>query len=275
MPEPETDYRLDDIDRRILYALMQDGRNTTAASIADTVNVSGATVRNRIQNLEERGILRGYTAHVDFERAGGKLVNLYLCNVPIPEREALAHRSRAIPGVVNVRTLMTGRENLHVVAIGEHTKDLQRVSRNLSQLGIEIEDEDLIEDEFFSPYTPFGPDDDQQTDEPDDFISLTGQANIIQLTVRSKAPIAGHSLEEASDQGILDNNTLVIGIERDDQELTPHGNTVVHPDDIVTVLSRKNTDGTALRSSADPTLSQLSDDTTTVERNSCSTLVRS
>lgn len=259
MSYPETDYRLDDIDRCILYVLMQDGRNTTAASIADTVNVSGATVRNRIQNLEELGIIRSYTAHVDFERAGGKLMNLYLCNVPVPEREALAHKARTIPGVINVRTLMTGRENLHIVAVGEHTKDLQRISRNLSQLGIEIENEDLVEDEFFSPYTPFSPDDDRRTDEPDDFISLTGQANIIQLTVRPKAPIAGYSLKEASDQEILDDNTLVIGIERDDQELTPHGDTIVRSDDIVTVLSRKHTDGTAFeifRGSSSETVAQ-------------------
>ncbi|UPM45137.1 TrkA C-terminal domain-containing protein [Halocatena salina] len=244
MSYPETDYRIDDIDRCILYTLMKDGRETTATSIAETVNVSGATIRNRIQNLEERGIIQGYTAHIDFERTGGKLMNLYLCNVPVPEREALAQKARTIPEVINVRTLMTGRRNLHIVAVGEHTKDLQRVSRTLSQLGIEIEDEDLVEDEFFSPYTSFGPDDDQRTHEPNDFISLTGQANIMQLTVRSEAPITGHTLEEASNRNILDENTLIISIERDDRELTPHGDTVVQSDDIVTILTQQHGDET-------------------------------
>lgn len=242
MGYPETEHRLDDVDRRILYALMQDSRNTTAASIAETVNVSGATVRNRIQKLEDRGIIRGYPANLDFERAGGRLTNLYLCNVPVPEREALAHQARAIPGVINVRTLMTGRENLHVVAVGDGTSDLQRVARRLSQLGIEIEDEDLVEDEFFSPYAPFNPDDHQRTGTPNDSISLTGNASIAELTVRQDAPIAGHTLEQASQQGILDEDTLVIGIERDDRELTPHGDTVIRPDDIVTVLSRNQSD---------------------------------
>lgn len=246
MPYKDSDYRLDDIDRRILYALMQDGRNTTAASISESVNVSGATVRNRIHNLEDQGIIRGYPAQLDFEKAGGKLTNLYLCNVPVPERGALAHRARAIPGVVNVRTLMTGRENLHVVAVGEDTADLQRVARNLSQLGIEIEDEDLVEDELFSPYTPFNPED-RQAETPDDVISLTGEATIVQLTVHREAPIAGLTLQEASRQGILDANTLVIGIERDDRELTPHGDTEIRPDDIVTVLSRDHSDGSGLQ----------------------------
>ncbi|MFD1648075.1 winged helix-turn-helix transcriptional regulator [Haloarchaeobius litoreus] len=242
MPQDDTQYRLDDIDRRILYTLMRESRHTTAAAIAETVNVSGATVRNRICNLEEAGIISGYNAHIDFERAGGNLTNLYLCNVPVPEREALAHRARAIPGVINVRTLMTGRENLHVVAVGETTGDLQRVARKLSQLGIEIEDEDLVEDEFFSPYAPFDPDGDGEARAPEDVISLTGEANIVQITVDGSAPIVGQSLEEASAEGILDSDTLVIGIERDESELTPHGETVVQPDDIVTVLSRSPTD---------------------------------
>ncbi|WP_256300622.1 Lrp/AsnC family transcriptional regulator [Haloarchaeobius salinus] len=240
MPQHDTEYRLDDIDRRILYMLMRESRHTTAAAIAETVNVSGATVRNRICNLEEAGVISGYTAHIDFERAGGNLTNLYLCNVPVPEREALAHRARAIPGVINVRALMTGRENLHVVAVGETTNDLQRVARKLSQLGIEIEDEDLVEDEFFSPYAPFDPDGDGSDRAPEDVISLTGEANIVQITVEGNAPIAGRSLEEASAEGILDSDTLVIGIEREESELTPHGGTEVRPDDIVTVLSRSS-----------------------------------
>jgi DNA-binding Lrp family transcriptional regulator len=238
MNSHDPDHRLDEIDRRILHALMRDGRNTTATAIADAVNVSGATVRNRIQKLEESGIIRGYPTQIDFERAGGKLSNLYLCNVPVPERESLARKVRSIPGVVNVRTLMTGRENLHVLAVADTTADLQRISRTLSQLGVEIEDEDLIEDEFFSPYAPFDPNTQTDPAAPNDFISLTGEANIIELTVQPDAPIAGHTLEAAVDADIIDDETLIIGIEREDRELTPHGDTVVEPDDIVTVLSR-------------------------------------
>ena len=246
MPYRNTDHRLDEIDRRILHALMDDARNTSASALAAEAGVSGATIRNRIHNLEDAGIVRGYTTQVDFELAGGRLTNLYLCDVPVTEREGLAHEARAIPGVINVRTLMTGRRNLHVLAVGENTSDLRRVARRLSDIGVHIEDEDLVEEELFAPYGPFDPDDGGQASEANDFISLTGDASVVEVTVQSEAPIADLTLEAAAKRGILDEETLVIAIERDDLELTPHGDTVVRPDDIVTILSRAGGDADAL-----------------------------
>jgi DNA-binding Lrp family transcriptional regulator len=252
MPHRNTDHRLDEIDRRILHALMDDARNTSASTLGAEAGVSGATIRNRIHKLEDAGIIRGYTTQVDFELAGGKLTNLYLCDVPVTEREALAHEARAIPGVVNVRTLMTGRRNLHVLAVGEDTSDLRRVARQLTDIGIHIEDEDLLEEELFAPYGPFDPDDGDRAPEANDFISLTGNASVVEVTVHAEAPIADLTLEEAAEREILDGETLVIAIERDDRELTPHGDTVIRPDDIVTVLSRAGEDADALSSFREP-----------------------
>jgi DNA-binding Lrp family transcriptional regulator len=252
MPHPSTDHRLDEIDRRVLHALMRDARNTSASALGDAAGVSGATIRNRIHKLEDAGIIRGYTAQIDFERTGGKLTNLYLCDVPVTEREPLAHEARAIPGVVNVRTLMTGRRNLHVLAVGETTADLRRVARQLTDIGIHIEDEDLLEEELFAPYSPFDPDDGDQPPEANDFISLTGGASVVEVTVHPEASVAGLTLEAAARAGVIDEETLVIAIERDDRELTPHGDTVIQPDDIVTVLSRAAEDTDALSPFRDP-----------------------
>lgn len=252
MSHRDTDHRLDEIDRLILYSLMDDARGTSASTLGAEAGVSGATIRNRIKKLEEAGIIRGYTSQVDFELAGGKLTNLYLCDVPVTEREALAHEARAIPGVINVRTLMTGRRNLHVLAVGETTSDLRRVARQLTDIGVHIEDEDLVEEELFAPYGPFDPDDGEHAPEANDFISLTGDASVVEVTVHSEAPIADLTLEDAAGQGILDGETLVIGIERDDLEITPHGDTVIQPDDIVTVLSRSGEDAATLSAFRDP-----------------------
>lgn len=231
-------YRLDEIDRRIIYELMHDARNTSAPMIAEYVNVSPGTIRNRIKQLEEHDIVRSYTAEIDFERAEGHLTNLYVCNAPVSERNALAQEASAVPGVINVRQLMTGRRNLHVMAVGEDTEHLRRIARALSRLGIEIEDETLIESEINSPYAAFGPDEEISIDSATDFISLPGDANVVDVTVQADAPIVDHTLEEAVERGVLDDDSLVIAIEREEDVLTPHGTTVIQPDDIVTVLSR-------------------------------------
>lgn len=231
-------YRLDEIDRRILYALMQDSRNTSAPTIAEQVNVSPGTIRNRINQLESHGIIRSYTAEIDFEQADDRLTSLYICTTPVSDRKSLAREASSIPGVINVRELMTGRENLHVLAVGENTEDLRRIARMLSELGIEVEDETLVERETHTPYTPFGPDDEMPTSEPTDVISLAGDANVVDVTVQSGAPIVDCTLEEAVREGILDEDALVVAIERDDRVVTPHGTSVIQPDDIVTILGR-------------------------------------
>jgi len=103
-----------------MHALMSDARNTSAPMIAEGLNVSAATVRNRIERLEEEGVIRGYTAIVDFEQADGRLTSVFMCTVPADERERLALAARSIPGVINVRVLMAGRRDLQVVvAVGE------------------------------------------------------------------------------------------------------------------------------------------------------------
>ncbi|WP_418279868.1 winged helix-turn-helix transcriptional regulator [Halorubrum sp. DTA98] len=238
-------YRLDDIDRRVIHALMADARTTSAPQIAEEVDVSPGTIRNRIERLEDAGVIRGYHANVDFEAADGRLRNLLLCTAPLAEREKLAAKVRAVPGVVNVRELMTGRRNLHVMAVGERTSDLRRIARAISGVGVEIDEEDLIQTETYHPYAPFSPDD-EPVENVSDFVSLSGGSEVAEMTVRRDAPIVGTTLAEASTRGVIGENALVIAIERDDEVRTAHGDTTVEADDVVTVFSRGGVDQSTL-----------------------------
>lgn len=245
------DYRLDEIDRRIVYELMRDARNTSAPEIAEEVSVSPGTIRNRIAQLEDNGIINGYHANIDYERADGRLADLFTCNTSISDREALAAQVLDISGVVNVRHLATGRGNLQVKAVGTDTDDLERIAREIDDLGIEIEDEDLIQDEFFRPYGPFGPEDERENRLLTDVMSLTGTAEVLELSVVEGAPIAGKTLEEAAEEDLIHDDSLIIAIERDETVLTPRGHTRVRPNDIVSVLSREGSDDDAIRAFRD------------------------
>ena len=147
---------LDELDRHIVYALQQDSRNTSARSIADARGVSPSTVRKRISGLEDRGIITGYTLEVDYEAAGFQLYTLIICTAPIPEREELAQQALEVSGVVSVREIMTGAENVHVTVVGEDGDDLSRIGRELNALGLEIVDEDLVRNEYDHAYHGFG-----------------------------------------------------------------------------------------------------------------------
>ena len=95
--------RLDDVDRGILHALQQDARSSTAAEMGETVGVSASTVRNRIQRLEEAGVITGYNPDIDYEQANYQLHVIIVCRAPPSERSELADRVMDVTGVVTVR----------------------------------------------------------------------------------------------------------------------------------------------------------------------------
>jgi Lrp/AsnC family leucine-responsive transcriptional regulator len=60
---------LDRIDRQILSLLIADGR-MSHASIAKEVGLSGPAIHDRVRKLEQRGIIKGYTAVIDPDAVG-------------------------------------------------------------------------------------------------------------------------------------------------------------------------------------------------------------
>jgi DNA-binding Lrp family transcriptional regulator len=146
---------LDALDKRIIHALQCDARKTSASDVADEVDVSASTVRNRIRKLEDADILMGYRPEVNYEKAGYQLRTLIVCTAPIPEREQLARDALEVPGVVAVREITTGTENVHVEAIGTDGDDLSRIGQDLDALGLEVVDEDLIRNEYEHQFHQF------------------------------------------------------------------------------------------------------------------------
>lgn len=227
---------LDRIDQRIIHALMVDARNNTAPSIAEKIDVSPGTVRNRIARLADDGIIEGYHAHVNFERTEGRLTALFMCNVPFADRQTAAQASYSIPGVINIRILMGGRRNFHVLAVGEDTADLRRIGTTLSEGGIDIEDEMLLEQERLRAYEPFGPTNGVPP-ELTTAIQHTPPAEITGIEVHPDAPVTNHTISEAVSEGLLDDEPLIVAIRRDDELVTPHGDTTLYPHDTVTLYS--------------------------------------
>jgi Lrp/AsnC family leucine-responsive transcriptional regulator len=63
------DYKLDDIDRRLLQALQADGR-MSIQDLAARIGLSPSPCARRVRLLEDAGVIKGYVAVVDQDKLG-------------------------------------------------------------------------------------------------------------------------------------------------------------------------------------------------------------
>lgn len=94
---------LDELDLRIVDALLRDGR-TPAAQIAEQIGLSRPAVADRIEKLERQGVIRGTTAVVDPLKIGKEVTAFVAARGPKLSARAWAH----------FRKLMAGDEILEV-----------------------------------------------------------------------------------------------------------------------------------------------------------------
>ena len=72
---------MEDLDRRIVDLLAKDGR-ISYTDLGKTLGMSTSAVHQRVRRLEQRGIVKGYTAKVD-HRALGQQITAFLSITPI------------------------------------------------------------------------------------------------------------------------------------------------------------------------------------------------
>jgi len=135
----------------------QDARRAIT-DVADDVGVSDDTVRNRIQRPEGEGVIDGYSVDVSYDDADVQHYYVFVCTAHVGEREALAREAGRLPGIVEVRTLMTGTRNVHLTAVGPEKDDITRLAQSIDELGLTIERENLIRSYSRYPFDGFAPD---------------------------------------------------------------------------------------------------------------------
>lgn len=150
-PEP-----LDEVDRGILHLLQEDARHLTRVDMAERLGVSDGTVRNRIQRMEENGVIEGYVPTLNYAAAGFPLQIVFGCSVPVTERAEKAARALELRGVVDIREMMTPSENIRVVVAATHTDDISRTAMALEELGLELDSEELMRHQYVRPFNHFG-----------------------------------------------------------------------------------------------------------------------
>ncbi len=146
---------LDDVDRSILYLLQKNARSTTAETMADKVGVSASTIRNRIDQLEDDGIIKGYHPEIDYEAANLPLQITFVISAPPTDLEHYSEKIREIQGVIDVREMLTGRRNVHVDVVGTSTSEVTRITDAIHDIGVEIESSEMMRQRHVQPFNHF------------------------------------------------------------------------------------------------------------------------
>lgn len=119
----------ENLDRKLVNALLNDGR-ASLRSLAEDLDVSVTTVSNHLSDLEEQGIIRGYTPKVDYDALGydvTAIIQLKVEGSALPEITDRLSEQRYMVSVYEV----TGDHD--VVAIGRFT-DTDHMNDQIKEL---------------------------------------------------------------------------------------------------------------------------------------------
>ncbi|WP_339104373.1 AsnC family transcriptional regulator [Haloterrigena salinisoli] len=147
---------LDRDDMAILHVLQDDARNATTEAIGADVGLAASTVASRINDLEDRGVITGYTPEIDYEKAGFEQRTLLVGTVTDEADEAVVARVSEVENVISVRRLLSDEADLHIELVTDTQKRVEAVTDELHELGIEITRTSVIVEERTRPFDHFG-----------------------------------------------------------------------------------------------------------------------
>jgi DNA-binding Lrp family transcriptional regulator len=151
-----SDGPLDDVDRAILYYLQEDGRRAIT-EIADAVDISDNTVRNRIRGMEEAGVISGVHDGRELRHRG------YPAPLPVRLFGARQGPGRSRRGRPPTRRghgghhAHDGTHNVYVSGAAPEKDGMTELAYAIDELGLDIEREHLVRDRVRQPDDDFHP----------------------------------------------------------------------------------------------------------------------
>ncbi|MFC6952054.1 HTH-type transcriptional regulator Lrp [Halorubellus litoreus] len=107
----------ENLDAKLVNALLGDGR-ASLRSLAEDLDVSVTTVSNHLSDLEDQGVIRGYTPIVDYDELGYDVTAFIQLKV---EGSALPDITERLKGHKQMTSVYEVTGDYDVVAIGKFT----------------------------------------------------------------------------------------------------------------------------------------------------------
>ncbi|RLM48077.1 Lrp/AsnC family transcriptional regulator [Haloarcula sp. Atlit-47R] len=126
---------VDDTDRQVVNALLQDGR-ASARDVAAATGIAATTVSRRMDDLESTGVIDEYTVDIDYGALGYDVTAVFQLSVEGDGLERVVDQLRDRREMVAVYEV-TGDHD--IVAVGKFT-DTQSMNERIKTL---LTDEDI------------------------------------------------------------------------------------------------------------------------------------
>ena len=123
-PQPPA---IDHTDVRILHILQRNAR-TPFLEIARELNVSGATIHERVRNLEKQGIIEGFTTNLNYRKLGYDITAIVAVTLEHPslDLKKLRESLLSIPEITDAHNL-TGDTDLLLTIKTKGIDDLRKL----------------------------------------------------------------------------------------------------------------------------------------------------
>jgi DNA-binding Lrp family transcriptional regulator len=122
--------KIDDLDKKILSILKEDGRKSYT-EIARAVGLSEGAVRRRVQNLSSSGVIKKFTISLGVEE-GVRAITLASVD-PTASTSAVSERISNIPRVETVYEI-TGQYDVAAVLVAPSIDEVNRCVDQIRQL---------------------------------------------------------------------------------------------------------------------------------------------
>lgn len=120
----------DQFDMAIIARLLADGR-ATQAELGEAANLSGPAAGRRLRLIEEKGLITGYHARIDFDRFGFGAMVVILIQLEAQSREVLAAFEEKVAQCPSVTGcyLLSGSEDYLITLRAQDLADFERIHR--------------------------------------------------------------------------------------------------------------------------------------------------
>ena len=120
---------MDTVDRKLLIELLKDSR-VSFRKLAEEMNVSPATLHNRLFRLVQEGVIKGFTALIDYSKLGYTLTSIIMAKV---DGKHLVEFEREIANLDNVIAVydIVGEYDVAVIAKFRSVEDLDNFLKSL------------------------------------------------------------------------------------------------------------------------------------------------